>query len=30
VRTVDVAPLCLQLLGLPSRHRIGEPRRPIG
>jgi hypothetical protein len=27
VRTIDVAPLCLQLLGLPSRHRVGEPRR---
>lgn len=27
VRTVDVAPLCLRLLGLPSRHRVGEPRR---
>jgi predicted AlkP superfamily pyrophosphatase or phosphodiesterase len=26
-RTVDVAPLCLQLLGLPSRHRVGDPRR---
>ena len=27
VRTVDVAPLCLNLLGLPSRHRVGEPRQ---
>jgi predicted AlkP superfamily pyrophosphatase or phosphodiesterase len=26
-RTVDIAPLCLELLGLPSRHRVGEPRR---
>ena len=26
-RTVDIAPLCLQLLGLPSRHRVGDPRR---
>jgi hypothetical protein len=26
-RTVDVAPLCLNLLGLPSKHRVGEPRR---
>jgi hypothetical protein len=26
VRTVDIAPLCLQLLGLPSPHRLGEPR----
>jgi hypothetical protein len=30
MRTVDIAPLCLQLLGLPSRHRVGEPRRPLG
>lgn len=27
VRTIDVAPLCLNLLGLPTRHRVGEPRR---
>lgn len=27
IRTVDVAPLCLGLLGLPSPHRVGEPRR---
>ena len=27
VRTVDIAPLCLGLLGLPSKHRVGEPRR---
>ena len=27
IRTVDVAPLCLNQLGIPSRHRIGEPRR---
>jgi hypothetical protein len=26
-RTVDVAPLCLELLGLPSRHRVGSARR---
>lgn len=26
-RSVDIAPLCLNLLGLPSRHRVGEPRR---
>jgi hypothetical protein len=26
VRTVDIAPLCLSLLGLPSKHRVGEPR----
>ena len=29
IRTVDVAPLCLNLLGLPSKHRIGEPRREV-
>jgi hypothetical protein len=27
VRTIDVAPLCLTLLGLPSRYRLGDPRR---
>jgi hypothetical protein len=27
IRTIDVAPLCLNLLGIPSRHRVGEPRR---
>ncbi len=27
VRTIDVAPLCLNLLGIPTRHRIGEPRK---
>ena len=26
VRTVDIAPLCLQLLGLPSALRVGDPR----
>ena len=26
MRSVDVAPMCLQLLGLPSRYRIGEAR----
>jgi hypothetical protein len=29
VRTVDVAPLCLELLGVPSRHRVGAPRRAM-
>lgn len=28
-RTVDIAPLCLNLLGLPTRHRIGDPRRAV-
>jgi hypothetical protein len=27
MRSVDIAPLCLELLGVPSRYRIGEPRR---
>jgi hypothetical protein len=26
-RTIDIAPLCLNLLGLPSRYRVGDPRR---
>ena len=26
LRSIDVAPLCLNLLGIPTRHRIGEPR----
>ena len=26
LRSVDIAPLCLQLLGLPSEHRVGDPR----
>lgn len=26
-RTVDIAPLCLSLLGLPSRYRVGDPRQ---
>ena len=27
VRSIDIAPLCLNLLGIPTRHRIGEPRK---
>jgi hypothetical protein len=27
VRSIDVAPLCLNLLGIPTRHRVGEPRK---
>jgi hypothetical protein len=27
VRSIDIAPLCLNLLGVPSKHRVGEPRR---
>ena len=26
IRAVDIAPLCRQLLGLPSEHRVGDPR----
>ncbi len=26
MRSVDIAPLCMQLLGLPHRHRVGAPR----
>jgi hypothetical protein len=26
MRTVDIAPLCLNLLGIPSSHRVGAPR----
>jgi hypothetical protein len=26
MRLVDLAPLCLQLLGVPSPHRVGDPR----
>jgi hypothetical protein len=26
IRSVDVAPLCRELLGLPSRVRVGDPR----
>jgi predicted AlkP superfamily pyrophosphatase or phosphodiesterase len=26
-RSVDIAPLCMELLGLSMRHRVGEPRR---
>ena len=26
LRSVDIAPMCLESLGLPSRYRVGEPR----
>ena len=26
MRVVDIAPLCLQLLGLPTRYAVGDPR----
>jgi hypothetical protein len=29
LRSIDVAPLCLNLLGIPSRHRMGEPRKLV-
>ncbi len=28
LRSVDIAPLCLELLGIPARYKVGEPRRP--
>lgn len=28
MRLVDIAPLCMQLLGVPMRYRVGDPRRP--
>jgi predicted AlkP superfamily pyrophosphatase or phosphodiesterase len=27
-RSVDIAPLCMQLLGIPMRYSVGEPRAP--
>ena len=30
VRSVDIAPLCMDLLGIPMRYRIGEPRKHLG
>jgi hypothetical protein len=29
MRSVDIAPLCLEALGMPMRYRIGEPRESI-
>jgi hypothetical protein len=26
LRSVDIAPLCMELLGVPMRYRVGEPR----
>jgi hypothetical protein len=26
MRSIDIAPLCMQLLGLPMRWRVGDPR----
>jgi hypothetical protein len=26
MRSVDIAPLCMSLLGLPMRYRMGDPR----
>ena len=28
MRAVDIAPLCMQLLGIPMRYRVGDPRMP--
>lgn len=28
MRLVDIAPLCMHLLGIPMRYRVGDPRRP--
>lgn len=28
LRLVDIAPLCMQLLGVPMRYRVGDPRLP--
>jgi len=36
MRSIDIAPLCMQLLGLPMRYQVGDPRpggiaaRPVG
>jgi len=27
MRLVDIAPLCMQILGIPMRYRVGDPRR---
>lgn len=27
MRSVDIAPLCMQILGIPMRYRVGDPRR---
>ena len=28
LRSVDIAPLCMELLGIPMRYAVGDPRRP--
>jgi hypothetical protein len=30
MRLVDIAPLCMQLLGVPMRYRVGDPRETAG
>ena len=31
MRAVDIAPLCVRLLGLPTRYAVGDPREsPVG
>ena len=27
MRSVDIAPLCMQILGIPMRYQVGDPRR---
>jgi hypothetical protein len=27
MRSVDIAPLCMQILGIPMRYKVGDPRR---
>jgi Type I phosphodiesterase / nucleotide pyrophosphatase len=29
LRSVDIAPLCMELLGLPMRYRVGDPRTAV-
>lgn len=28
MRLVDIAPLCMQILGIPMRYQVGDPRKP--
>jgi hypothetical protein len=30
MRSVDIAPLCMEILGVPMRYRVGDPRRTAG
>ena len=29
MRLVDIAPLCMQILGIPMRYKVGDPRRAV-